>query len=122
MQVVQTATSDRLTDAALMLMDAAREASKEAPGYVPGPNVAEATALAVQALFLADRWHEGVHGSKISLQRDETMARVRGLGMGVGCALGSIENEEGRSSAVVSFVSCFSTWLKRRTAMRGRAA
>lgn len=124
MEVVETKTSDRLSEAALALMDAAREATKEAPGYKPGPNVAEASSLAVQALFLADRWTDAAHGSQVSLPREETLARIRGLGMGVGCAIGSIESAHARTTATGAFLTCLFEFIDRRVgffARRGKS-
>ncbi len=50
-KIVDRQTTNRVTDAALVLLDAAREAIKEAPDYRPGdPNATATLAMAVQAL------------------------------------------------------------------------
>lgn len=88
-EIVAAQTSDRLTSAAQLLLDAARAANTEGAHFVAGREyVAEPMGLAVQALFMADVWD--APGRKITLDGERTLQRIRGLGFGVGCCLGAL--------------------------------
>lgn len=88
-QILINATADRLTDAAQLLMDAARAANAESPVFQAGREyIAEPIGLAVQAIFMADVWDQP--GRKVELDAEKTRQRMRGLGYGIGCALGAL--------------------------------
>lgn len=86
--IVEEATADRLRDAALVLLDAARAAHAQNPEFVLGQEyIAEPYALAVQALFFADVWG-GPYGGGITLDPARTCQRVRGITHGLGVGMG----------------------------------
>ncbi|WP_312203888.1 hypothetical protein [Brevundimonas sp.] len=104
-------TTNRVTDAALVLLDAAREAAKASPDYRPGsPNVANTLAMAVQALIIAD--HMPVEGasSEPSPMPDEFVHRWRGVAAGLGVSISLISN---RATQIAALTMCASEMGKQ---------
>ena len=90
---VEHATSNRLAEAALLLLDAAREAAKEAPDYLHGkPNVATTLALAVQSLIIADHLPAGGASDEQHPVPQEFIHRWRGVAAGLGVSIGVLNN------------------------------
>lgn len=81
-------TAERLAEAAVALLDAARAANAENPNFERGREyVAEPCALAVQALFMADIWDQSDSQDMVRLNPVHTRERIRGLAYGLGISL-----------------------------------
>jgi hypothetical protein len=99
-------TTNRVTDAALVLLDAAREAAKTTPDYRPGsPNVASTLAMAVQALIIAD--HMPVQGasSERHPMPEEFIHRWRGVAAGLGISIAMVNNPVAQIGALTMCAS-----------------
>lgn len=117
---LNNATTDRLTEAAQLLMDACRHATTEAPTYIPGrPHTAEAFALAIQALFFADHAESGA-GQLVEASPELWSERVRGIGMGAGACIASIEPAEAQVLLSLQLVSGVRRGNEQRLAVRKR--
>lgn len=115
---VASATADRLADAAMNLMDAARAAATEAPTYKPGKSQdVEAISMAVQALFMSDFWDQGA-GKKVALEPEVMLARFRGLGMGIGCSVAAMPSKPVQNVLVMAFLQAMSEAGGQREQMR----
>lgn len=101
MAILSKTASDRLADAALLLLDAARETAKESPSYKPGTlNSKEVLALATQAILTADNWnHAG--GDKVKLPEGYTDRWV-GVAIGLGANVGLLDNAKTRLIALLA--------------------
>jgi hypothetical protein len=87
MKIVDRETTARLADAATLLLDAAREATKHSASYRPGqPNTKDTLALAVQALLFADHYpHNGpTLGALPAGFHDRWLGAAAGLGASIG--------------------------------------
>lgn len=92
-QFVDHQTTNRVTDAALVLLDAAREATKATSDYRPGsPNVASTLAMAVQALIIADHMPADGASSERFPMPDEFIHRWRGVAAGLGVSIAIVNN------------------------------
>ncbi|WP_433942189.1 hypothetical protein [Brevundimonas diminuta] len=92
-KIVDRQTTNRVTDAALVLLDAAREAIKDAPDYRPGdPNAAATLAMAVQALIIADHMPAGGASSEPLPMPKEFAHRWRGVAAGLGVSIAMVNN------------------------------
>lgn len=93
-QFVDHQTTNRVTDAALVLLDAAREATKASSDYRPGnPNVAATLAMAVQALIIADHMPAGGASSERLPMPEEFAQRWRGVAAGLlGVSIAMVNN------------------------------
>lgn len=92
-KIADPQTTNRVTDAALVLLDAAREASKEAPDYRPGdPNASTTLAMAVQALIIADHMPAGGASSERLPVPPEFAHRWRGVAAGLGISIGLVSD------------------------------
>jgi len=101
MSIVTRSASDRLADAALILLDAAREAAKESPSYKPGETNLEGTlSLATQALVMGDHWHlAGEPGVKVPAGFQH---RWMGVAHGLGVTIGLVDNSSVRTLVVLA--------------------
>lgn len=101
MSIVTKSASDRLADAALILLDAAREAAKESPTYKPGEANLEGTlSLATQALIMGDHWHlAGQPGVKVPAGFQH---RWMGVAHGLGVTIGLVNNAPVRTLVILA--------------------
>nr|WP_315025202.1 hypothetical protein [Brevundimonas diminuta] len=99
-------TTNRVTDAALFLLDAAREASKTTPDYRPGsPNVASTLAMAVQALIIADHMPvEGASSEPVPMP-EEFFHRWSGVAAGLGVSIALVSNPVAQIAALTMCAS-----------------
>ncbi|MBK1975500.1 hypothetical protein JIX58_07050 [Brevundimonas diminuta] len=110
-KIVQPETTNRVTDAALVLLDAAREAIKEAPDYRPGdPNASATLAMAVQALIIADHMPAGGASSERHPMPKEFAQRWRGVAAGLGVSIAMVNNP---AAQVLALTMCASEMGKQ---------
>lgn len=110
-KIVQPETTNRVTDAALVLLDAAREAIKEAPDYRPGdPNACATLAMAVQALIIADHMPAGGASSERHPMPKEFAQRWRGVAAGLGVSIAMVNNP---AAQVLALTMCASEMGKQ---------
>ncbi|MCZ4109226.1 hypothetical protein O3U67_14110 [Brevundimonas diminuta] len=105
-QFVDHQTTNRVTDAALVLLDAAREATKATSDYRPdSPNTASTLAIAVQALIIAD--HMPVEGasSQPHPMPEEFFHRWRGVAAGLGVSIAMVNNPAAQIAALTMCAS-----------------
>ena len=92
MHFVDLETSRRVQDAALLLLDACREAAKKSPAYKPTENnIDDVVSLAVQSLLMSDHWNGG-DDRKASINSEEAVLRIKGMSEGLGMSVGSLPN------------------------------
>jgi len=100
-KIVDHGTTNRLAEAALLLLDAAREAAKDAPDYRPGkPNVGPTLALAVQSLIIADHLPPGGASLDSHPMPPEFIHRWRGVAAGLGVSIGALNKPDVIAMAV----------------------
>ena len=101
MSIVTQPAADRLAEAALLLLDAAREVAKESPTYRTGePNLEATLSLSAQALIMADHWHmAGQTGIKIPKGFQE---RWMGVAHGLGVTIGLVNNPSVQTIAMMA--------------------
>lgn len=112
-------SADLVAEAAQNLMAAAHQAVKSSPDYAPGRTWdAEAVVMAVQGIFFADIWDQSGTDRRVELDPVPTMARCRGLGMGVGCAIASLPNKEAQNILAVTVLTAMAQAQAQREAIR----
>ncbi len=105
-KIVDHQTTNRVTDAALVLLDAAREAIKEAPNYRPGnPNATATLAMAVQTLIIADHMPAGGASSERHPMPKEFAQRWRGVAAGLGVSIAMVNNPVAQMHALTMCAS-----------------
>lgn len=98
------ATADRLADAALLLLDAARAAIAEqaAAGSPSMDLTANVTAIAVQAVVLADHWPaRGLDSAGVGINPVILVDTIRGAGVGLGMVLANVPDRSVQGSLAV---------------------
>lgn len=119
MHFVDLDTSRRVQDAALLLLDACREAAKKSPAYKPSKNnIDDVVSIAVQSLLMSDHWNGG-EDRKANIDSEEAVLRIKGMSEGLGMSIGSLPTLACLTTLAVALPSVKSTAIERAV-LRGR--